>query len=581
MKRAALARSLAIVGTLLGAGCALPLDLAAQLTPLNTCSTSTDCAGNAVCVHDACVATSVDLEGLVIEVRPHANAAFGATTSYLFDPAAAGIPLVLSGSQPFLARMDPALPAPISIRGGLVRLDPGTPLEQGCTIGANRSIPAHLTFYRVAPFAGIAFDPISASTDADNEISVDLVPGTYDVYIEPQPVAGCNGDGPFPPVYRTGLEISKEASALLFDLPVVGTLNVTINDAADTTLTGWRPDLVEPIRGLPISSNPELTANETGGYAIKAQISWPEKDTPIVRLRPPEGTVQPTAYWNLSVMVGTTTNPVAEFTAAELFLPPVKVTSDVLGPDGFTPARASLSIQSVELQGPNKQNAAFAVDNVQTDENGTLSILLPPGKYGLRAFPIDDGLAVTDATFEINPSATCFCGQTFPLAPKQLIAGSARAPDGSALAGATVLLRPSQRAPRNYWSSTHALPPASSRETMAVTSDDGSFGLAVDPGTADLVIVSDPSSGYPWLVRPGLELSASLQLASLQVKYPAMLSGVVRDPKNAVVADAEINAWLPVRDPSHEGALTGTVVKVATTSTDANGAYTLLLPSSM
>jgi hypothetical protein len=57
---------------------------------------------------------------------------------------------------------------------------------------------------------------------------------------------------------------------------------------------------------------------------------------------------------------------------------------------------------------------------------------------------------------------------------------------------------------------------------------------------------------------------------------PAFLGGTLLDPEGMPIANAEIDAWFPLR-----GSLSGVAVKIATTSTDAAGAYTLVLPSSI
>ena len=106
MKRAGALVALA----LLTAGCGVLADGALANGPVNTCSASRACGGGATCADGRCVATKFDLTGLLVEVRPHANAAFGATTSYLFDPVQADIALQSDGGAPFVARMSPTLP---------------------------------------------------------------------------------------------------------------------------------------------------------------------------------------------------------------------------------------------------------------------------------------------------------------------------------------------------------------------------------------------------------------------------------------------------------------------------------------
>lgn len=562
---------------LIGAGCSLPLDIAEPIGVQNKCTEPSDCAVGATCVSETCVATVVDLENLLVEVRPRTNAPFGANTSFLFDPAEAGIPLVTPGGPAFIERMDPKLPPAVAIREGRVRLDIGMKNDQGCAIGDDRAIPAQITFHRVSPFVGIAFDPVSVTTRDANLFDVDLVRGTYDVYVEPLPVEGCK---PFPPVFRSGIEVAKDAATLIIDLPLVASLSGVVTEVEPKALDGWKFDLLEPKRGYPISSGSSVVATPEG-YAFEAQIVWPEADAPIVRLSPPQGTVQPTAYWKVLVVGGTPTHKTVAYSGIDLFHPPVPVKANVYGSDGFTRVPATLSIQSTSLNGPNAQNAAFAVDNVYTDENGVFALALPPGHYDFRAFPIDNGLAITDESFDIKPNIPCFCGQPFILDPKVTFGGAVKTPTNARLAGATVSINPSQDRALEYWKSRHSLPRKTTREASVVTNDDGNFTLLADSGSTDLVVQPAEGSGFPWLVRPRLSFTDDAQLGSAVISSPAILRGTVRDPHGTPVANAEVNAWFPVRDARKKGELVGTAVKIATTFTDADGNYTLLMPSSL
>ena len=567
-------------------GCSVPLGAPSASGPINTCSSSTPCSEGAACVEGICVATSFDLEGLLIEVRPHANAAFGAATSHIFDPTSAKIAVKSQGGAPFAAVMNPKLPAPAAIRHGVVRVNEATPLGTGCSIGTDRAIPANITFYRVAPYAGLPFNPISTSTGVNNEIDIDLVPDTYDVYIQPQVVEGCNEGKPFPPVYLPAQPILM-GGALIWDLPVVGTLTSTIKDFGDAIDGPWKVDLIEATRGLPVSANVVLQKLDPpeNGYVVKAQIEWPDGPTPILRLAPAEPKLdegaRPTAYWKIDSMSGTKTNAVVHFTVAQLYTKPVEVNVNVLGSDDFTRIRATFAVQSSELAGSNAKNATFAITSLETDAQGVFSVFLPPGSYNFRATPVDNGLAITERTFSINGDASCFCGHPFPLTPKPAISAAVKTPSGERVSDAMVTVVPSLIPPRYFWKDAHQLAPMTARPATTTTSGDGNFILRIDPGLADLVIPNDAGSNYPWLVRPRLSTSEDTELGSLSIPYPAVLDGTVRDPNGMPVANAEVNAWFPIRDPDAPNGLTGTVIKIATTQTDINGNYRLLLPASL
>jgi len=582
------ARSL-VAAALLAAGCSLQADRSGVLGPVNTCDTPSACGGDGTCVDGRCVATAFDLEGLLVEVRPLANAAFGATTSYLFDPARADIQLRSEGGAPFVARMSPTLPEFVSIRAGRVRVHDKTLLGPTCALGADRAVPAKVTFYRVSPFAGLPLAPVTATTNAAGQLDVDLVPDTYDVYIEPQPVPDCNDGLPFPPVYFAGQSITT-GGALTWDLPVVGTLTATIGDFGDAAPAEWKLHLLEPARGLPVSANATVEKPDPAVdlFQIKAQIAWPDGAVPIIRLAPTTTAADehaaPTAYWTVASFSGTKTDPLVPLTVDQLFGKPVKVGGHVYGSDKFTGVRATLEIHSTALSGPDAKNAVFSVDGIEANDHGEFSFSLPPGTYTLRATPIDNGLRVTDkemfTVVTVPATSNCFCGQSLELEPKLKLSGAVKTPTGERVAGATLSVSPAQLAPRSYWNAKHALAPLAPRVTSTVTTHDGNFEMLVDLGSADVVVQMAPETGFPWVVRPSLTVDGAA-LGALVISNPAILSGSVRDPSGMPVANAEVNAWLPVRDATAAKGLARTVVKIATTSTDADGKYTLLMPASL
>src|SRR6185312_1154856 len=102
---------------------------------------------------------------------------------------------------------------------------------------------------------------------------------TYDIYIEPDKTK-CGAE--IPPYFLAGQTITQKPLML----PTTGTLQGTINGLTDAT--AWQVDLVEPSRGLTISttSAPQLAINSQGA-TVSVQIfpidpgAWP-----ILRLTP-------------------------------------------------------------------------------------------------------------------------------------------------------------------------------------------------------------------------------------------------------------------------------------------------------
>jgi protocatechuate 3,4-dioxygenase beta subunit len=297
------------------------------------------------------------------------------------------------------------------------------------------------------------------------------------------------------------------------------------------------------------------------------------------------GAPLPTIYWDVGkVFKGTMSNAQVSFTAEGLAVRGVPVGGTILGPEGTTPVAAQLTFQSTQLSGPDAYNAAFTVASVATSPNvlGAFSIALPPGTYALRAVPTsNDALSATSFTIPVpsnTPPDRCVCALSRDLAHRAYLEGNVRTPTGQPLAGAFVLAAPSPAPTRSYLADTHTLD-AATREVSATTDATGSLSLLADLGPSTLSVQPDPSTKMPWLVKPNLKVSSGdSQLPPLELTTPAFLGGKVVDPSGMPVTDALINAWLPV--PAASGG-SETTVKIATTSTDANGAFTLVLPSSI
>jgi hypothetical protein len=307
---------------------------------------------------------------------------------------------------------------------------------------------------------------------------------------------------------------------------------------------------------------------------------------------------RPTIYWDLggANLGGTNMNPSVNL-MSDLGTTPVNVGGLIVEPFSLTPITSQLTIQSDMLTGDVGGNASFFWSQLTGPSQGQFQVPLPPGSYWIRADPVDQssGLSITDTGFQVPsmPSmgmGNCVCGRNFPLSEQATLAGPVKTASGAILVGTTVSIAPSQPLPRPYLADIHNLPPLLPRTTVTTTDNSGHFSLKADLGTLDLTIQTDPSTNFPWLVFPQLTPggssssgtgggSTSALPQTFTVTNPVFLNGVVRDPRNVPIPNAEIDAWFPVR--TSLGALTGTVVKIAMTTTDANGTYTLVLPSSV
>ncbi len=567
------------------AGCGVPYVAGLSGQQTDACSAPADCPG-ATCTGGMCVATQVSLPGLALEILPVSSAPFGAGDSFLVD-LDGKVPLAASdtNTMPFAPSFPISLPQPIAIRGGSIVVNPAMAMEPGCTL-VGGSLPGKITFYPIAPFSGPSAPSVVATTtvasDMSNTFDADLVPSSandlFDVYIEPSTVTGCNGGKAIPPVFIPATEIANPG-ALQITLPLVTTFKGTIagfGGPADPA-SKWTADLVEPTRGLVISSQSLLMCS-SGVCSFTLLVASTGQQVPILRLRPPDAsqsdTSEPTIYWNLA---GTPLDMAADFSAEGLLVQAVKVAGKVTNTAGTKGVPAVLSVQSTSLSGTVQQNASRRIDSQPTAADGSFELELPPGDYQIRAFPLDGSLAITDSTITVSPAASggCMCGVKLPLSPKIAMKGTVTTPLGEPATSVQVGVTPSQLPAASYWTNTHALDAAAGQTSVTTTDDHGHFRLLVDPSSTDLAVKPDPGTGFPWLVRPGLSGAALTAELPLPLQSPAIFQGVVTDPTGAPVANAVINAWFPLTNAS--GTPTGTAVQLAQTSTGADGSYTLLL----
>lgn len=580
----------AVLGT---AGCAIPYSDPLKAETLNHCSSNDQCGPDAACRDERCTGTQVDLTGMILEVRPNSGASFGASTSFLITPGDT-IPLQATDPAGYSVTFDAQLPTPIPITEGKVHLE----YASTCPLAADSSFPATIRFDRVTDFTGFRFDSFTATaTKSDTsmvyEFDASVLPGVYDVYIQPLPIAGCEADTPPPVFYR------KQEFKSVDDSPNWGVIKPSLLQGdiaipAGSDLTGFRLDIVEPDGGRVVSTTQVLAPGDVPlSVPVHLQFSWADTVvSPYIRLRPPDGMAMPSVYWGLFESLKSLSDPVVHLSVESLEVVPRIVEIQVQDAD-HNGVAATVKVQSLELSGEVAKNATFTIDDGETDPNGFFKTQLPPGTYRVRVSPtFDDTLAISEKDIKIpilDPSkgddpSVCICGQVVTAQRRTELSGQVSTPDQRPLAGALINTDPSQLTPVSYWSRVHALDAALPRSASAGTDDAGSFSLGVDQGASDLSVRPPEGSGYPWLVHPRVTVQLAdnaVRLDDLVLPSPAVLQGTILDPSGKGAANVSIDAWLPVRDSSAKDGLTGTVIQIGTTTTDAGGHYTLLLPASL
>lgn len=583
---------------LVAAGCSItytdgPLDELA-----NSCTTDDDCASGASCVNERCIGTNVDLSDLILEVRPNSGASFGASTSFILPTNRSFAAL---GDAAFDVVHNITLPRLAPITAGMVHLDYTS--KCSAKLGPQLSVPATITFDHVSDLAGFRFDSYTVTaakkTEASKEYEFDanLIPGTYSVYIQPQPIEGCTEELPPPVFYPSQYIDAVDGKVNVTDWAVIKPTTLTglieipqLPLGGD--LTDWRLDIVEPAGGRVISTTQTLQQGMVS-FAVNVNLSfvWNDKTTsPYIRLRPPEGEARPSVYWGLIESLSSQSKTTVHLSVANLAVDPREVDIQVQDPDGFGVV-SSVQVQSVKLSGDVGQNAAYAIDVPKTDDHGVFKLSLPPGKYQLRARPlVDTSLATGDLELEIPPldpketGNPCFCGHLIQVAKKATVAGTVLTPMGAPLVGASITLSPSQPDVVNYWKRVVNVldpRPLTPRSEIGSTGERGGFALQVDPGPSDLLVRPGEQSGYPWLVRPRVQVEAEfgVQFGDIALPNPAVLRGTVKDPYDKPASNVVVGGWLPVQNADRSRP--STVIQIGSATTDENGQYTLILPASI
>ena len=560
------------------------------VTPVNSCSSNDECAAGATCVAERCIGTNVDLSDLIVQVRPNAGATYGASTSFLLPVNSAFA--AIKKDAAFDVNYPIELPRAVSITAGTVHLD----YSSSCYVDSKTSVPATIIFDRVSALAGFRSDSYTVTaekkSDASSKFEFDasLFPGNYSVYIQPQVVPDCL-DQP-PPVFYPSQEIGAATDGTDWTVikPTKLGGDIQIPDGGD--LTGWRLDIVEPTGGRVISTTQKLQQGMIA-FAVNVNLSFVWNDltvSPYIRLRPPPGEARPSVYWGLIEALSSQAKAEVHLSVANLQIDPREVEIQVQDPDNKG-VLASVQIQSVKLSGDVQKNAAYAIDVTQTDLQGVFKLSLPPGTYQFRATPlVDPTLATGDIDLIVPPldpavvGNPCYCGRVIPVAKKVAVSGQVTTPMGEALAGATIALTPSQPDAINFWKRVvHAIDPRPLAPRSEISSADvnGGFGLFVDPGPSDLIVTPADQSGFPWLVRPRVQVHASsgVQLDTLTLPNTAVLRGIVTDPSGASAANVVVEGWLPVQNA--DGSPPTTMIQIGATTSDENGRYTLILPASI
>jgi hypothetical protein len=576
--------------------------------PNNSCASDSDC-GDESCRDGLCQTLNGQLEALLISATPPSDSAiphFTFVTELDKVPTSGGREdLTLPGPTQVVGSF--VLPKGMTCYPGFVSDDPKSPIGAAAD---GKSLPVTVTLALSQRLLGLPQQQYFASTRKLNDqlgytFNVQVPRGEYDVYLVPpsHQEGGCRVP---PQLYRS----YPIRTSLPFTFPIspISQLPLTISwPKSSPSLTGWSVDLIEPLGGNPISTNPVLgdpinLGDEAMTVDYPASLSFSSVIAPadapevtaasdLLRLRPPMGLVAPTIFLDRSAL-GLLVPPNGRVVLDRFTrIPePVRVVGQLARRDGGEPVSGYVTLSSTEIYGVDPGIFAWYRTTLQVGDDGVLDAQLPPGRYQVRVVPpTPDGpesegrLAALERIWVIPAEPPVQYGKLLELQPI------------SALVGQTLFLRAQVQAipsPQSVLAFDQAFGEDEEKKETAVRAanglvdDAGQFVVHADPGRFDVSMQAPESLGFAWFVRPGVQVGErNLDLGLVSLPRPSLLSGTARvslDTGDVALSSAAIRAYAYLdKDLAYtrDAKDAVSVVQVADTRADENGAFRLLVPS--
>ncbi len=572
-----------IATTLILSGCAVPLS-AEVAEQHNTCSSDSDCPDGA-CVEASggkiCAATTVTLSELKLVVTPAAGSTSVTTAPTVLDPAQ-HVPVAKNDGTAFNTQFDATLPALVQVKFATV---------YPCGGKEATSLPSQMALTSVASVPGLPVSTFFTTPDPTAPLfQVAAIPaGLYSAYVVPDAAGEC-ATAPPPSIFEVCLQDACPPHSIRPSK--VTTLNLSGDQLLSGSITSrfsldkWTLDLID-LDGARVLSD-ELVLKPQGGV-LATQVSFDslhfnlpdKKKPPTIRLTPPAGSSAPVMYWDLASALGPSTTYDVKLTLGDFANQSQTTQVLVLDDKGKAPQPGALvTFQSLEID--NLDCAASVTRSLHADALGQATVDLPPGRYTVRATPLKNNspLSIGETTVEVTKiyDAPLSGGHTVVLPKKADLVGSISTLGGEALANVSVDVVPSQSVQSYDLVSLTTNNSFPARPFTTTTDDSGRFSLKVDIGAPlDVSVRPADGSGYPWLVQPQFLLQKSGEvdttLKGSKLAWPALLRGTLRDPDGSPVANAKVDAYLPLDQ--------AVVVQIGETTTDSEGNYELVLPASI
>jgi hypothetical protein len=495
-----------------------------------------------------------------------------------------------------------------------------------------KSLPVDITFSLHDRLLGLSqqlyFDSVKTpkrlSTKGAYEFALNVPAGRYDIYAVPSPnQAACA----IPPQLIRNYPVDGTNEELQLTTAPVTDLKLTIhwpNPGSDgdyaRALVGWTVDIIERVGGNPLSTAfalgmPTGTVPDTPvvytaplRYSPVTDLS-PIKPTTsggadLLRLRPPAGSHLPTIYQDLGGLA--LFDPLSpDITRFTRFPSPVKVHASMTRLDTGAPVGGTLSIVSTQIAGVDSGVFASYQLTEQVDESGksvgVIDLELPPGTYNVHAIPPvaagdapgSAALGAFSTTWVVPAEPAEQFGKVLELPLMATLTGQSQMP------GAQVQILPVPELVKPFDQAFGAAP-LPSRAASGLVDSSGRFAVQADPGAFNVSVQGPESLGFAWFVRPGVVMTDKNQdLGRAFLPRPVLFSGTCAINQESKEKSGEMTVSKTVAVPAgsatirayayldksfaytRDPAQAQSLIQVAETRADDQGAFRLLLPPSL
>jgi hypothetical protein len=572
----------------------------------NACSDTAPCQEGQRCRSGVCQTLNGELEAVLISATPPSDSDLPRLSLVTHWD---GVP-TQGGDK------DLVLPEPVTLTGSLrlpngvtcyPSFDSGDP-ERPILDARDGTLPLTVTLtlreQRLGLTRQVYYTKTSYNEQGGYSFAVRVPAGEYDVYLVP-PVVQV-GDCVVPPYYYRNFPIGVgdnigSNGIAPFQLPTISTLNLVVHWPAGPTLENWTADIIEPFAGNSISTQVVLEKTPVvSGFtdyrvplafskvAGSAGVDDSQTSGDLLRLTPPADLHAPTIYFDRTALGLLQTNPDDEvrLTAFTRFPNRISAHGQMKRQADHSSVSGSVSFISKEIYGVDPGIFASYRTSIDVEAGGLIDLFLPPGKYRVRGEPPlqteldqDERLSATETTWEIAMDEPIQFGKPVELPPLPALSGR------TDVAGAEVRALPSAPTASPF-EAAFGETSFSPRAGSGLTDERGLFALSLDPGRFNVAVQAPEALGFGWLVRAGVQVEPRGQdLGPLRLPPPSVVSGVAslalkKGPAplawSAIRAYAYLNKDLAyTRDPQQAVS----VIQVAETRADRNGAFRLLLPA--